>query len=143
MKVYTLGYSGWRHAELKELAERLSATIIDVRMVPRSRAPCWNAKAIKTALGDRYVWLDGFGNVNYKNGGPIKLKDFAGAVKKLSEMSLNGPRVILMCGCADVNICHRKIVAEQLAKLWHCEIEHLSRPVRKPAQDGQATLFQE
>ena len=49
MKVYTLGYVGWKHAELKELAERLGATIIDVRMVPRSRAPCFNAKAFKAA----------------------------------------------------------------------------------------------
>ena len=77
--------------------------------------------------------------MNYK-GGPIKLKDFDGAVKKLEAVSGD---IILMCGCADVNVCHRKIVAEQLAKLWHCEVEHLARPVRKPTPDGQAKLFQE
>ena len=140
MRVYTLGYTGWRHAELLETAERLNATVIDVRMVPRSRAPCWNAKAIKAALGDRYVWLEGFGNVNYK-GGPVVLKDFAGALKKLGEMSLHGPRVILMCGCADVNVCHRKIVAEKLAKLWHCPVEHLERPQRKAPNTDQPQLF--
>jgi len=141
MRVYTLGYMGWRPTELLEVAERLNATIIDVRLMPRSRwSPDYNAKSLKTALGDRYVWLEGFGNLNYK-GGPIVLKDFAGALKTLSEMSLRGPRVILMCGCKDVNVCHRKIVAERLAKLWHCPIEHLERPERKTPDSDQLGLF--
>ena len=106
--------------------------------------PCFNAKSFKAALGDRYVWLEGFGNVNYKNGGPIRLKDFSGALKKLGASPGN---IILMCGCSDVGICHRKVVAEKLAALWLCEIEHLARPkavVAKSATtaaDGQMGLF--
>ena len=141
MKVYTLGYMGWKHAELRELAERLNATIIDVRLSPRSRMACYSGKQLKATLGDRYVWLDGFGNVNYRGDGPIALKDFSGALKKLGEMSLHGPRVILLCGCADVNVCHRKIVAERLAKLWHCEVEHLGKPQRPSMLDHQLGMF--
>ena len=141
MRVYTLGYTGWQPAELLEVAARLNATVIDVRLMPRSRwAPGFNAKALKAALGDRYVWLEGFRNLNYK-GGPIVLKDFAGAVTKLGEMSLRGPRVILMCGCADVNVCHRKLVAEKLAALWHCPVEHLERPKRETPDSDQLGLF--
>ncbi|MBN2584983.1 MAG: DUF488 domain-containing protein [Planctomycetes bacterium] len=141
MRVYTLGYTGWQPAELLEVAERLNATVIDVRLMPRSRwSPGFNAKALQAALGDRYVWLEGFGNLNYK-GGPIVLKDFAGAVAKLGEMSPHGPRVILMCGCADVNVCHRKMVAERLAKFWHCPIEHLERPKREVPDSDQLGLF--
>lgn len=139
--VYTLGYSGWPQAELLAVAARLDATVIDVRLVPRSRVPSYNTKALKAALGDRYAWLEGFGNVNYKNGGPVALKDAAGAVKCLGAMSPHRPQIILLCGCADVDICHRKVVAERLAELFHCPIEHLQRPGRKVADTRQPELF--
>ena len=42
MTIYTLGYSGWKIEDVEVVLARLDAILVDVRMVPRSRAPTWN-----------------------------------------------------------------------------------------------------
>jgi uncharacterized protein (DUF488 family) len=130
MTIYTLGYSGWRIEDVEAVLDRLDAILVDVRMVPRTRwQPQWNATVLRARLGDRYVWLREFGNRNYKGTfEQIEIADFPAGEKRLREIVAPGKAVVLLCGCRDVNVCHRKVVAELLAQAWQADVVHLTRP---------------
>jgi uncharacterized protein (DUF488 family) len=149
MTIYTLGYSGWKIEDVEAVLDHLDAILVDVRMVPRSRVATWNVGVLSRRLGQRYLWLREFGNRNYK-GGPIDIVDFAAGQAKLVEITAchgesprsrtSGKSVILLCGCADVKVCHRKLLAEWLAKAWQSEVEHLTQPDNQVG-GGQKKLF--
>ena len=126
MVIYTAGYlAGWKPEALVAKAKRLKALVVDVRLVPLSRVAGFSEVDLKHAMGDSYIWLREWGNLNYRSGGPVQLGDFEGGLAKLGGRAEN---VILLCACRDVNVCHRKVVAEKLAAEWGCEIVHLGRP---------------
>jgi uncharacterized protein (DUF488 family) len=109
--IYTAGYSGHTPEELAKRAEALGAVVCDIRFKPVSRRPEWNRSRLASLLGTRYVWLQAFGNVNYKSDGPIELLN---APKGLMAIeSLPGP-VILLCFCKEAEGCHRSEVARLL-----------------------------
>jgi len=127
MVIYTMGYAGRRLGDVVDLAKHLNALIVDVRLVPSSRAPGFAGAELEKALRGCYLWLPGFGNVNYR-GGPVLLADFYDAEAALRErLGPESANVILLCACRDVAKCHRKLVAEKLAKRWGCEVVHLGR----------------
>jgi uncharacterized protein (DUF488 family) len=130
MTIYTLGYSGWKIEDVEAVLERFAAILVDVRMVPRTRwQPQWNSAVLHARLGDRYVWLREFGNRNYKGTfEQIEIADFPAGEKRLREITTPGNAVVLLCGCRDVNVCHRKVLAEWLARTWQAEVVHLTRP---------------
>jgi uncharacterized protein (DUF488 family) len=144
MIIYTIGYSGWKIEDVETVLERLDAILVDVRMVPRTRwTPLWNGSVLHDRLGDRYIWLREFGNKNYKGTfEQIEIADFTTGQKRLHELSglsFEGAKnVILMCGCRDVNVCHRKVLAERLAVEWVVDVCHLSPP---PKAGQAAKLF--
>lgn len=121
--IYTLGYAGWTLPALCELVERLGGLVVDVRMSPRSRHPHFTGKALREALGDRYVHVRAFGNELYKTS-RIRLVDFEAGAEALERMARRP--VILLCACGDVTICHRRLVAERLARRWQTEVIHLT-----------------
>jgi uncharacterized protein (DUF488 family) len=124
-----LGYSGWRLEDVARLVEGLDALVVDVRLVPASRAQGFGAADLEGRLGSRYVWLRGFGNVNYQGDRPITLADFDGAAATLRQRLEGGPvNVLLLCACRDVATCHRKVVAERLAAAWGGVVAHLEPP---------------
>jgi uncharacterized protein (DUF488 family) len=130
MTIYTLGYSGWKIEDVEAVMERFAAILVDVRMVPRTRwQPQWNAAVLHARLGERYVWLREFGNRNYKGTfAEIEIADFPAGEKRLREIITPGRAVVLLCGCRDVAVCHRKVVAEMLAQAWNADVVHLTRP---------------
>ena len=141
--IYTLGYAGWKIEDVEAVVKRLDAILVDVRMVPRSRSAVWNGSTLHNRLGDRYVWLKQFGNRNYKGTfGQIEIVDFPAGEQRLRELTATGKAVVLLCGCPDVSVCHRKVLAERLAKLWGAEVVHLTPPPKsRPEPSGQTTLF--
>jgi uncharacterized protein (DUF488 family) len=142
MTIYTLGYSGWRIEDVEAVLERFAAILVDVRMVPRTRwQPQWNAAVLRARLGDRYVWLREFGNRNYKGTfEQIEIADFPAGEKRLREITGTGKAVVLLCGCRDVTVCHRKVVAEMLAATWQADVVHLTRP-DNGISSTRSTLF--
>jgi uncharacterized protein (DUF488 family) len=146
--IYTLGYTGWKIEQIKAEVKGLDAILVDVRMVPRSRAPMWNGSTLHKHFGDRYVWLREFGNRNYKGTfDQIEIADFPNGEQRLRALlDAAGKAIILLCGCPDVNTCHRKLLAAWLASLWHAEVVHLARPQSLTHPDnktsgGQMKLF--
>jgi len=59
-----------------------------------------------------------------------------GEARSLGE----GGAIILLCGCADVTQCHRKVLAERLAEAWAADVVHLT-PAAKPESPGQARVW--
>jgi len=110
-KIYTIGYSGRTPSELLEIVELLGAQLVDVRYSPASRLPQWSGLRLRQLFGERYTHLRQFGNVNYKNGGPIQLVDYASG--KVYLDALERP-AILMCVCSNPAICHRTTIANLL-----------------------------
>lgn len=143
MKIYTLGYSGWPVEAIKMFLESVNGVAVDVRMVPRSRYAPFNGSAFSRLFGERYYWLSDFGNVNYKNGGPITIANFDKGVERLGPLKDAGKAVVLLCGCPDVNVCHRKVLAERLAERWGAEVVHVTPPPRvaKSEAASQSKLF--
>jgi len=140
MTIYTLGYSGWKLDDIRAAVDRLDAVLVDVRMVPRSRCPQWNGSTFFRMFGDRYVWLKEFGNRNYKGTvEQIVILDFPAGEKRVADLASGGRAIILLCGCADVNQCHRKVLAERLAEAWSANVVHLTSPAKQDFP-GQARL---
>ena len=81
--IYTTGYYGHQPEALKALAESLDATVVDIRFMPASRVPGWRKQALQKLLGDRYLWVQAFGNIHYNDGQPIQIADMAAGVKAL------------------------------------------------------------
>ena len=129
MTIYTLGYSGWKVEDMEKELDRLGGLLVDVRFVPRARwTPQWNSAALGTRLKDRYIYLRPFGNKNYK--GTIEqteIVNYEEGRDRLVEVAAGRP-VVLLCGCRDVNNCHRKILADLLAADWGQDVMHLNRP---------------
>ena len=72
--LFTIGYTGRKPEELKALADE-GKLILDVRLSPNSRVPRWRQEALRNLLAGLYMHRPELGNVNYKNGGPVKLAD--------------------------------------------------------------------
>jgi|GEM_PF-2585464 Protein of unknown function, DUF488 len=131
--IYTVGYAGWTPDAITALVDRLGATLVDIRLSPTSRTPHWCGEALTARMGrQRYSWLRDLGNRNVFTGGPIELLNPAGAIGPIRRLRERGP-VILLCGCADVQRCHRLVAAEYLAAaLPDATIQHLDPPSPSP-----------
>jgi uncharacterized protein (DUF488 family) len=128
-KLYTIGYSGRTPQEIETIVELLDARLVDVRYSPASRLPQWSGLCLRQLFGDRYIHLRQFGNVNYKNGGPIQLVDYESGKAILS--GLDRP-VVLMCVCSDPAICHRTHLA-RLLRQDGFEVEEIDRDRQSPS----------
>jgi uncharacterized protein (DUF488 family) len=122
--IYTIGYSRLNFDNLIRTVEVEDLLLIDTRMSARSRVPQWNKGRLEKALGARYVHIRELGNVNFKNpeAGMVLFDPETGiqqAVQLLEKQS-----VLLLCGCFDVEHCHRKLVAELLADATGSPIIH-------------------
>ena len=115
MLIYTFGYTGQSLEFLRTVGDQVDGCVVDVRYSPRSRNPTWTRKRLQEALGDRYAWIKGFGNINYRTGGPIALSDFDEGFNDLQPVLASGRNPVLLCACGDPAGCHRMEVARLLA----------------------------
>lgn len=129
--LYTFGYSGQQPEKLLALAEQLDAIpygirsviVADVRFSPRSRVPHWNGGRLAKLLGDRYHHLPALGNRNYK-GGPVEIVDLEAGLAQVADVLAHQP-IILLCVCAEVERCHRRLVAEAISARYGVSVTHL------------------
>lgn len=119
MKVYPIGYrsDGQYIAEL--MAEDASLLLIDTRNTPYSKIEVfaqYNRAALQTTYGERYHWAGLFlGNENYRERNkPIKIAQPERGIQGLMMYLKEGHDLILLCGCANYQTCHRKVIVEML-----------------------------
>ena len=142
-KLYTLGYTGRKPAEIVEIAKTLRAKIVDIRLTPISRAAQWNGYTLNSFLdrhGIRYEHIKDLGNINYQTTRPVEIKDLLIGCLRLRTLLEESPCVIL-CACEHWNECHRQHVAEYMAVYHGYEIEHIGDTADNCDHADQMTLF--
>lgn len=134
-RLYTLGYTTLRDAAgMKRLADRLDATIVDIRYSPRSRAPQWSRLRLTELLGARYMHLQALGNELYKDPrGLIRLVNPQIGTAVLRRLLLETAG-ILVCACKDLKTCHRLAAAKHICKELSIEVTHLDGSKDDPAE---------
>jgi uncharacterized protein (DUF488 family) len=147
MNIYTLGYTGRQMTEIVELVEELDGVLVDVRLVPFSRAPMWQKRSFIAAFlahEGAYRHMKGFGNLNYKRPAEgVKLSDPEMHMPDVRQIVASGKSPIFMCACVEATGCHRRHVAHYVAEQlrWpDATIEHIppAAKVKKQAK-GRVT----
>ncbi|MBE2271227.1 MAG: DUF488 domain-containing protein [Anaerolinea sp.] len=136
--IYTLGYSKVKIEDLETVIRRDELIVIDTRFNPYSPNPAWRKGALAKRLGDHYRHVHAFGNRLYKQGG-IELVDVAAGIEQVLPLLEKGVSIVLLCACADITTCHRRVVAEALAEASGCPVVHWTPDDLRPMQ--QAGLF--
>lgn len=136
-QVYTLGYSGRKPEEIKQLLKDHDAVLFDIRFSPRSRVPHWNAGPFRQLLGDGYRHVKELGNKNYKDhDAGIELVDFEAGVVLIAASK---KPVFLMCGCPDPEHCHRTTAANLLRERGY-EVQEIDPPAKKSRKKTPPTI---
>ena len=120
-KLFTFGYGSRQD---NEVLAQLPGVIVDIRLSPYSRW-AWSGTTLAKALGPRYLHIPELGNINYKTGGPILLKDQAAGLRSLQKVLEAGPATLLCC-CQNLETCHRLVVANLAKKVLGVDVEHLT-----------------
>ncbi|GHO50958.1 DUF488 family protein [Ktedonospora formicarum] len=112
----TAGYSNKGCEEFLQQALRVNrrAMIVDTRNSPtRQWSSFWMRRGLGERYHERYVWRgDLLGNINHaRRHLPIQLKD---EQRGLAWIVRQGQTLILLCGCADVARCHRKVIYDKV-----------------------------
>lgn len=94
----------------------------------------WRQGALQKALGGRYHWLQGFGNMIFKSGGPPLLSDPGPALAHLERLLEGGQPLLLLCACRNPQTCHRADVAELVRETLGIEAVELEPPAAEAAQ---------
>jgi uncharacterized protein (DUF488 family) len=136
-RVFTLGYGGRKPDELTALIrDRGIKTVVDVRLRPdraamgvyqKAKTPEKGIEKLLRDTGSTYVWLAELGNLF------VGLDDWEARYSRLLEKAgdllverlipLAGP-VCLLCCEKDPAHCHRRLIAEFLARRGYA-IEHI------------------
>lgn len=117
---YECGYSNFGTAqELIDKVKIMGAVLADIRLNPYSKRPeyqkAWLASECKKQ-GVVYLHIPELGNINYnKPGEPIQIKDITHGLRLLNNL-LKTNNIMLMCGCKNLETCHRKTVIEALSQ---------------------------
>src|SRR5687768_14785009 len=112
MKIYTTGYTGKRVEQLPVLLDFYDAVLADIRFAPVSRHLEWRKTYLSLLLKKRYHHVAQLGNRNYKTGG-IQIQNLELGIRMLESRNEN---VILLCACAELENCHRRVVKIELER---------------------------
>ena len=93
---------------------------LDIRLHPWGWHALYRGQAFLNALREAGVahharWAGRLGNQAKESGGPMRLAD-PQALDKLADILVGGDNVLIICGCAHVESCHRRMVATLLAE---------------------------
>jgi uncharacterized protein (DUF488 family) len=127
-RILTLGYTGLKMEQIRQLVEERDAVVVDCRLRPFSRAAVWNRQSFQRSLGGRYVHVPALGNRNYRNPeAGVELNAPGAAVTVVEGLLERYGAVVLMCVCAEWGRCHRKEAAEFLVEALGggLEVEHV------------------
>lgn len=127
--LYPFGYRA-THADeyFRAVMTNPRTLIVEARLTPFARSrPAWCRYG---TLGLEQTWHEQYryysnraqgidhdndnwlGNKNYKTGGPIALVNPTQGVRQLLLLLTTGWNVLLVCGCPDYGLCHRKHIVE-------------------------------
>ena len=128
---YTTGYTGKAVEQLPALLDFNDAILADIRFAPVSRHLQWTKSYLSLMLKDRYRHVAALGNRNYKtHGGAIQIHNLEIGIRLIQSWETN---VILMCACAELENCHRRLVKAELERRGLDVQEITSWDTRQPS----------
>lgn len=123
--IYTIGYTGLKLSDLTVWMDAHNAVLVDTRLNAYSPNPDWKKHTLRRVFSDNYRHVQELGNINYKGGGDIALKDAAAGVDIVAQILPYQP-VLLLCTCSNVDTCHRKVAAEAVREATGAPVIHLT-----------------
>lgn len=111
-KIFTTGYTGKAVEQLPALLDFHEAVLADIRFAPTSRHLEWRKPYLTLLLKNRYHHVSALGNRLYKTGG-IQIHNMEIGVRLIESWQVN---VILLCACAELENCHRRVVKNEFEK---------------------------
>ena len=145
MHVFTIGYENATVAGFQDaLSDAKIDVLVDVRAVASSRRPGFAKTALAAnanAAGAEYLHLRALGTpadgrAAARAGKPDEMKrifrtqletdDAQEQLAQLAELVKQGRQVALVCLEADAQVCHRSIVATEVARLTGAKVVNLS-----------------
>jgi uncharacterized protein (DUF488 family) len=133
-KIYTTGYSGKNIADLKPMLDALDAVLADIRFAPHSEILHWRKVYLKVLLDWKYLHISNLGNRTFKED-RITIQNLKLGIETILNLNKN---VVLMCGCKELDNCHRLVIAGELMQRG-IETEEISD--WKSYAVGQGKLF--
>jgi hypothetical protein len=111
-KIFTTGYTGKAVEQLPALLDFCEAVLADIRFAPVSRHLEWRKTYLALLLKNRYRHVAALGNRLYKTGG-IQIHNLELGVRLIESWQTN---VVLLCACAELENCHRRVVKSEFEK---------------------------
>lgn len=135
MKIFTTGYTGKRVEQLPALLDFYEAVLADIRFAPASRHLQWTKDYLSLMLKNRYRHVAALGNRNYKTpGGAIQIHNLEIGIRLIESWDAN---VILLCACAELENCHRRVVKAELERRGREVAEITSWDTAQPSLFGR------
>ena len=112
MKIHHFGYARFESQKVVERIKEVDGLLVDVRLEPYGKSGFSRAELIQ-ALGNQYLWIPEWGNLNYKpkdRAKGIQIADFEKGLERLNASIYGGDIpscIVLMCGCDRAQSCHR------------------------------------
>ena len=144
LNIFTIGYEHATVAGFQDaLREAKIDLLVDVRAVASSRRPGFAKTALaanSNAVGAEYLHLRALGTpadgrAEARAGRPEEMKKIFRAqlatdeaqeqLVKVADLVNQGRRVALLCLEADAQVCHRSIVAAEVARLTGAKVVNL------------------
>jgi uncharacterized protein (DUF488 family) len=122
MKFFTTGYTGKSVEQLPALLDFYDAVLADIRFAPVSRHLQWTKNYLSLMLKNRYRHVAALGNRNYKTHDKIQIHNLEIGIRLTESWNAN---VILLCACAELESCHRRVVKGELEKRGR-EVEEIT-----------------
>lgn len=131
--LYTIGYQSVLTVdELSDIQVFYRALVIDIRFSAYSHNQDWRRHSLEANLQAGYLYMQAFGNKNYKNGGPIELYQPERGAKFIERHIQPARSLILLCACYGHEDCHRNHASEFLATRWGLVPQHLYGSKKAP-----------
>lgn len=112
IKFYTTGYAGKDINDLKPMLDALDALLVDVRFSPDSEIMRWRQIYLKALLREKYRHLPQLGNRAFR-GNQMQIQNLDLGIKILISFNTSA---VLICECADLENCHRFVIARELRR---------------------------
>jgi uncharacterized protein (DUF488 family) len=110
IRFYTTCFAGKDINDLKPMLNTFDAVLVDVRFSPTSEAMRWRQIYLKTLLREKYRHIPQPGSRAFREE-RATIHSLELGIKVLICFSTNA---VLLCECADLNACHRLMIAKDL-----------------------------
>ena len=111
-KIFTTGYAEKSVEKLPLLLDKKEAVLADIRFVPHSKDLEWRKIYLSMLLGKRYHHVSALGN-RMSQTDKIQIHNMELGIRLIESWKVN---VVLMCGCADFEKCHRRVIKNEFEK---------------------------